>query len=186
MKVKSLVVALTCLLLISSASYAAPDAKLMAPDAAAAKLADAKAAPASAPATAPAAKPTEPKDVPEAVKTAGSIWSAFKGGRYREAIAGAILMLMFFWRRFGAKIIIGKLSTWQIGFVAVLLGFLGTIPEALATEPWSWKTFIWSGLATSGEAMLFWKTLGQKLLPKIFGKMPTEVKNEPAEPKKEG
>jgi len=179
MKARSLVVALTCLLLASSAS-AAPDAAPTKPDAAVVVKTDAKAVPASAPATAPAAKPTEPKDVPEAVKTAGSIWSAFKGGRFREAIAGVILILLFIWRRFGAKIIIGKLSTWQIGFVAVLLGFLGTIPEALAAEPWSWKTFLWSGLATSGEAMLFWKTLGQKLLPKIFGKMPTEVKKEPA------
>jgi len=110
-----------------------------------------------------------PKDVPEAVATGTSVWTAFKGGKYREAIAGVLVLLLFLWRRFASKVIIGKLSTWQVGFVAVLLGFLGTIPEALATEPWNWKVFLWSGLATSGEAMLFWKTLGQKLLPKVFG-----------------
>lgn len=123
---------------------------------------------------APAAKaaPDEPKDVPEAVKTGSRIWAAFKDGKYREAIAGVILLLLFLWRRFASRFIIGKLSTWQVGFVAVLLGFLGTIPEALAVEPWNWKVFLLSGLATSGEAILFWKTLGQKLLPKVFGDIP--------------
>lgn len=173
MKARSLVVALTCLCL-ASASYAAPDAKPTKPDAAVEAKTDAAPAAKAVPAK---AAPAEPKDVPEAVKTGTKTWSAFKGGKYREAIAGCILMLLFLWRRFASKFIIGKLSTWQVGFVAVLLGFLGTIPEALAVEPWNWKTFLYSGLATSGEAMLFWKTLGQKVLPKIFG--------EPAAPEPE-
>lgn len=168
MKAKSLVVALTCLCL-ANASYAAPDATSPKPDAAVVAKADAKAAATKAPAT--KAAPTEPKDVPEAVKTATSIWAAFKGGQYREVVSGVLVLLLFLWRRFASKFIIGKLSTWQVGFVAVLLGFLGTIPEALAAEPWSWKVFLWSGLATSGQAMLFWKVLGQKLLPKVFGEV---------------
>jgi len=170
MKARSLVVALTCLSL-AGVVHAAPDAAKPEVDAAVpAKAVPAKAAPATAPAKAET-KAGEPTDVPEAVKTGTSIWADFKDGKYREAIAGCILMLLFLWRRFASKFIIGKLSMWQVGFVAVLLGFAGTIPEALATEPWNWKTFVWSGLATSGEAMLFWKTLGQKVLPKIFGKL---------------
>lgn len=165
MKARPLVVALACLLLLAGASLAAPDAAPPdKPAAAASATAPTKAA--SAP-TVPTAN--TPKDVPEAVATGTSVWTAFKGGKYREAIAGVLVLLLFLWRRFASKVIIGKLSTWQVGFVAVLLGFLGTIPEALATEPWNWKVFLWSGLATSGEAMLFWKTLGQKLLPKVFG-----------------
>jgi hypothetical protein len=165
---------------MTSASYAAPDAKVVVDGSvtvvdakAPAKAAPTKAAPTSkAPAT--KAAPGEPADVPEAVKTGKNVWSDFKDGKYREAIAGCILMLLFLWRRFASKFIVGKLSTWQVGFVAVLLGFLGTIPEALAVEPWNWKTFLYSGLATSGEAILFWKTLGQKVLPKVFGEIPKE------------
>lgn len=182
MKAIPLVVALMCLS-VAGASYAAPDAAPAKPDADVAAKVDATKTDVMPAAKAVPAKaaPAEPKDVPEAVKTGKSIWTAFKGGKYREAIAGCILMLLFLWRRFASKFIIGKLSTWQVGFVAVLLGFLGTIPEALAMEPWNWKTFLWSGLATSGTAMVFWKTLGQKLLPKIFGETPVEEKQkEPA------
>lgn len=174
MKARPLVVALACLLLMAGASFAVPDGAP--PDSASTKVTPATMkAPASKAEPKPAA--SVPEDVPEAVKTGTSIWAAFKDGKYREAIAGCILMLLFLWRRFASKVIIGKLSTWQVGFVAVLLGFLGTVPEALAAEPWSWKVFFWSGLATSGEAMLFWKTLGQKILPKVFG--------EPAKPREE-
>lgn len=174
MKARSLVVALMCLLM-TSASYAAPDAAPAKPDTTVAAAKDA-AAPA---ALTKKAALNAPGDVPEAVKTATSVWSAFKGGRYREAVAGILVVLLFLWRRFASKLIIGKLSTWQVGFVAVLFGFLGTIPEALAMQPWNWKLFLWSGLATSGEAMLFWKVLGQKLLPKVFGAV-APVKEEPA------
>lgn len=172
MKAISLVVALLCLS-VAGASYAAPDA---APTPVAAPTKATPVAPAkmlTKVETKAAVKP--PGDVPAAVKTATSIWSAFKGGKYREAIAGCILMVLFLWRRFASKFIIGKLSTWQVGFVAVLLGFLGTIPEALAMEPWNWITFLWAGIATSGEAMLFWKVLGQKVLPKVFGEVKEPV-----------
>jgi len=153
---------------------------LMAPQmtyAADAGAVDAQVAPASQPAVDAAVEPptdTGPKDVEEAVGTAKDAWNAFKGGKYREGIAACIMLLIFLWRRFAAKLVIGKLSTWQVGLVAALLGFLGSIPEALAADPWSWTTFLWAGLATSGEAMLFWKTLGQKVLPKVFGEAPKE------------
>lgn len=136
-------------------------------------------------------KPEEPKDVPEAVEEVKDIWAAFKGGKYREAIAGILVVLIFMWRRFGAKFIIGKLSTWGVGLVTVILGFVGTIPEALTVDPWNWKTFIWSGLLTSAEAMLLWQMIGKKVLPKIW---PTDdpkedlkpEADEPTEPKPNG
>ena len=111
----------------------------------------------------------------ESVKTViddgKSIFADFGGGKYREAIAGLITLLIFGWRRFARGLVIGKLSPWWVGFVTVLLGFAGTIPEALATTPFVWTTFLWWAIATSSEAMLFWMTMGKKVLPKIFGKI---------------
>jgi hypothetical protein len=109
------------------------------------------------------------KDVPEAIGKAKAIWAAFKGGKYREAVAGIIVILMFLWRRFASKLIIGKLSPWWVGFVTVLLGYVGSIPEALAADAFKWSAFIWSGLITSAEAMLFWQLIAKKAFPKLLG-----------------
>ena len=84
---------------------------------------------------------------------------------------------MFGWRRLGQKFLLSKMSTWWQGFMVLLVGYIGTIPEALATEPFSWWTFVWSGLITSAEAMLMWQLLGKKILPKVFG----EEKKDPEE-----
>jgi hypothetical protein len=119
---------------------------------------------------------TKPGDV-DRVSQAKSIWDAFKGGKLREGVAGVLVLLVFFWRRFGAKFLIGKLSTWQVGLVTVIAGLVLTIPEALTMEPFDWKAFVWSGLLTSAEGMLVWKTVGQKVLPKVFG---DPVKPDPA------
>jgi hypothetical protein len=151
----------------------------------------------AASATQPAAKvpvkvkPEEPEDVPEAVDDVKNIWADFKGGKYREAIAGIIVVLLFLWRRFAGKFILDKLSTWGVGLVAVILGYVGTIPEALTADPFNWKTFVWSGLLTSAEAMLFWQMLGKKILPKLWPKEEPadDLKpepDEPAEPKPNG
>lgn len=99
------------------------------------------------------------------VEQVKSFWDAFKGGKYREGISGVIVLLMFLWREYAGKFIIGKLSTYQVGLVTVIIGFVGTIPEALTMEPFDWKVFVWSGLLTSAQAMLVWKTIGQKVLP---------------------
>lgn len=109
-----------------------------------------------------------------AAKKAKNTWLAFKGGKYREGIAGLIVLLVYFWRRYGSKLVIGRLSPWWVGFVTVLFGYIGTLPEMLAAESFNWVNFIWAGLITSGQAMLFWQTVGKKVLPKVFG----EVKNE--------
>ena len=103
---------------------------------------------------------------------AKNAWGAFKGGKYREGIAACIMLLLFVWRRFLHKLVIGKLSPWWVGFVTILLGYIGTVPEALAADPFSWKTFIWGGILTSGEAMLMWQTIGKKILPAVFGEPP--------------
>lgn len=117
----------------------------------------------------------EPKDVPEAVVTGKGIFKSFKDGKYREAVAGIILVLMFIWRRFLSSFVIGKLSKWWLGFITVLLSFLGTIPEALAAEPFKWYTFVWSACLMSAEAMFMW----QMILKKIpWFKIPDEKKKE--------
>jgi hypothetical protein len=101
-----------------------------------------------------------------------STFTAFKGGKYREAIAGLITLLLFVWRRFGSKILIGKMSPWWVAFTAALIGFLGTIPEGLTMVPFSWWTFLWNGFATSAESMAFWTLIGKPILPRILGQTP--------------
>jgi hypothetical protein len=147
-------------------------------DATAAPKADA-AVKADAAAKAPASQPTvkEPTNVGEAVDTGKNIYHAFKGGKYREAVAAILMLLLFLWRRFASKFIIGKLSPWWVGFVAVLLGYIGSIPGALMAAKFSWLSFVWNGLLASAEAMLLWQLIGKKVLPKVFGEV---KKEEPA------
>lgn len=118
-------------------------------------------------------KPVTLVSVDDVLTQSTGVWSAFKGGKYREGIAGIIMVVVFIWRRFGSKFIIGKLSPWWVGFITVLCGYVGTIPEALSSDVFSWGQFFWAGLLTSGEAMLFWQTLGKKVLPKLFGESKT-------------
>jgi hypothetical protein len=128
------------------------------------------AAPATQPTTPKAGKPAdEPKDLGEALGKGKGVFQAFKGGKWREAIAGCLVLLLFLWRRFASKLVVGKLSPWWTGFLTVLLGYLSSIPEALSGGAWSWSTFILSGLLTSAEAMLMWQMIGKRLLPKVFG-----------------
>lgn len=104
-----------------------------------------------------------PESPEQAIDAAKSVFSGFKSGKYREAVAGIILLLVFVWRRFLGAFILNKLSGWWIGFVTVLLGFVGSIPEALMMDPFKWSTFIWSGLITSAEAMLMWQMVFKRL-----------------------
>jgi hypothetical protein len=128
--------------------------------------ATALAAPSSQPSSTPSATPSI------AQKSVDSIWSAFRGGRYREAIAGAIVLLMFLWRRFGSKLLVGKLGDWGLTFVTALFGLLGSLPASLTASPFSWQAFVINALLTSGEAILFYQVLGKKLLPKVMGDIP--------------
>lgn len=133
---------------------------------------------------APKEKPKEPQSVDEAVQSGLGTVSAFKGGKYREAVASLIMLLMFLWRRLGAKFLADKLSGWQMTLVAGILGYVGSIPEALTLEPFSWWTFAWQGLITGSEAVMLWQILGKKLLPKMFGEpAPTKDKAAPEAPK---
>lgn len=111
----------------------------------------------------------EPQTVDQTVAAGKQFYDAIRGHRWREAAAVGLMMLIFLWRRFAAKLIIGKLSPWAVGFLTVLLGYLATIPQALTAQGFSWPAFIWGGLLTSSEAMLAWQMVGKKLLPKIFG-----------------
>ena len=156
-------------LLVPSISTAAPDSG------ATEAAATAPTAASSAPST--ASQPSkEPKDISEAVAEGKSVVSDFKGGKWREAIAGCITLLIFLWRRFASKLIIGKVSSWWVGLITVLVGYLGSIPQALSSGSFSWSTFIWTGLLTSAEAMLLWQMVGQTVLPKVFGDHKAEEK----------
>jgi hypothetical protein len=121
-----------------------------------------------------------PLDIREPIETIKSFWFAFKGGKYREGIAGVIVLLMFLWRRFFWKWItrpdfLWPMKPWAVGLITVGFGYLGSIPAALAGPDWNWWAFMIEGLLTSSEAMLFWQTLGKHALPKVFG----PIKKEP-------
>jgi len=124
----------------------------------------------AAPAVAPDTDATKgPKEV---VNDAKGIYQMFKDGKFREATAGIITLLLFLWRRFASKFVIGKIKdSWWLTFIAVLIGFLTTIPLALTATGFSWWTFLWEGLAVSAEAIAFWSILGKKVLPKVFGEV---------------
>lgn len=98
--------------------------------------------------------------------------AAAKGHRYREVVALVMTMVIFLWRRFGYGFVMHRLSSWQVGFVTVLVGFLGTLPTALTAPEFSWGSFIWDALVSSGEAMLLW----QMVLKRIPGFKPGEAK----------
>ena len=109
------------------------------------------------------APPSQPTDVPAAVGAATSAWKAFAAKHYREGVAFALLVVMFVWRRFLSRILIGRISTWWAGFFTVLGGFLATLPAALIVAPFSWPDFIMNSLISSGEAMVFWQVVLKKI-----------------------
>lgn len=92
-----------------------------------------------------------------------NVFSDFKNHKWREAIAGAIVLIMFLWRRFGSIVLLDKLSSWWSGFFTVLLSLLGTLPEALAVPTFDWGNFVLNSLITSGEAMLLWQMVIKKI-----------------------
>lgn len=162
---KNIAAVLVTLLALTPCAYGADasvsDSKVVPADAKVQPATDAKVVVADAGKLPVAAtKPTTPDDV---LKTGKGIWDAFKGGRYREAVALIIVMLMWVWRRFLSGLIIGKLSKWWLGLVTALLSFLGTIPGALLDSPFSWSSFIWTGLITSAEAMFLWQMVIKKI-----------------------
>ena len=137
-----------------------------------------KAAPTTQPAT---VTPAEPGTVPEAVGTFKGIIADFRSGKYREAVAGVLMVLMFLWRRFAGKLVIGKIkSDWWLRFVTLLVSFAATIPVALTADGFNWTRFLWEGLATGAEAMLFWSLVLSKILPSSL--KPTSLSTVPVKP----
>lgn len=134
---------------------------------------DAVTAPAPAPTDSgvqPAVDLTSPGDsILKAVKQGQETYRLFSGGHWRLALASLITMLIFLWRRFASRLLVGKLGEWGMAFTTALVAFLATIPEALAMEPFTWTAFLMSGIATTGEAMAVWHLAGKKMLPKLFG-----------------
>jgi hypothetical protein len=101
-----------------------------------------------------------------------SVFSAFKGHKYREAIAGVITILMFVWRKFGSSFLVGKLSTNWLRVIVVMFGLLGTLPAALAATTFGWQDFIVNSLITSAEAIAFWHVVLEKL--PFFNSIPSK------------
>lgn len=131
------------------------------------EAAEVEAAPA---ATAPAAEVTIGDSVKDAVGQGKSIKDSFMSGNKREGVAGAILLLIFLWRRFASKLLIGKMSSYQVGLLTAGIAFATNLAAELMAVQFNWYTFVINGAVTAGEAMLFWEIVGQKALPKIFGK----------------
>lgn len=109
----------------------------------------------------------EPTEL-DLIKTA---YESFKGHKYREGAATVILLLVFFLRRFSTWFQAKVPSKWLPLFVAGL-AFVGSVPIALASEGFSWASFVWNGLICSAEATFFYSLLGKFILPKVFGEVP--------------
>jgi hypothetical protein len=142
---------------------------LAAPDASApASQPVTKAEPASQPATMKAEekKAEEPPPVAEQVSM---IYEFFKDAKYREGVAALIVLVVFLWRRYLSKLLIGKVPKKYLPFVVAGVGFLASIPVALAAKELTWGHFVVQGLVLSGEAVLFYSTVLKHLLPKVFG-----------------
>ncbi len=161
-------VLLLCLLPVNGfaadASPSKPDAAVKV-DAKAAVKVDARASEKPAATPQPAKAPAVPVTVDEAVGTVQGIVKAFSGDRARAGIAGVLCLLIFIWRRFGAGFLIGKVPSKFLPLLTAGVAFLAALPLAIATDPWSWKAFIWQGLITGAEAMAFWSVVVKFIFP---------------------
>lgn len=117
------------------------------------------------PASAPAAPPAIPVTVDDAVGTFQSIVKSFTSEHVRAGIAGIICILIFIWRRFLSGWLIGKIPSRYLPLLTTGVAFLAALPVAIATDPWSWKTFLWQGLITGAEAMAFWSVIVKFIFP---------------------
>lgn len=131
---------------------------------------------ASTPTSQPAAKPAAPAPAAPAaapaadanpVEQVSAIVAAFKTEHVRAGIAGILCLLVWAWRRFASKLLIGKIPNKWLPLVTALVAFLAAIPTTLAATPWSWSTFLWQGLITGAEAMAFWSVLFKFVLPSV-------------------
>jgi hypothetical protein len=118
---------------------------------------DAKATPTSAPAV--------PATVDEAVSTFQGIVRSFSSEHVRAGIAGCICLLVFLWRRFGEKFLIGKIPSRFLPLLTAGVAFLAALPIAIMVTPWCWKAFVWQGLVTSAEAAFFWGLILKFIFP---------------------
>ena len=85
----------------------------------------------------------------------------FKGGHWKLAIGGLIMILIwamrkFFWTTFPTK---------ALPWLALALGTLSDASRLLAAGEVWWQALI-GGLLTGGCAMLLWSTVGKAVLPK--------------------
>jgi hypothetical protein len=134
-------------------------------------------APAPAAAPAPASQPTKVvvtgvvkvAAAPEVnpVAQVSAIVAAFKSEHVRAGIAGILCLLVWVWRRFASKLLIGKIPNKWLPLVMAGVAFLAAIPTTLAATPWSWSAFLWQGLITGAEAMAFWSVLFKFVLPSV-------------------
>lgn len=105
----------------------------------------------------------------EATKQGKDVVSAFREGSLREAMAGAITLLLFLWRRFASKLLLGRLNAWQTGLVSAVVAFLAVLPVELSAAQFSWGNFVLQSLILSAESMFLWQMVGKQVLPKVFG-----------------
>lgn len=124
--------------------------------------------------------PKPPKDVPEALGLGKQLLNFIKTGEGRSAVAAALMLLLFLWRRFAAGFVMGKFKDdkFALALIVAITGYLASIPMALTADGFSWLSFIWNGLATSGSAMALWLVIGKQVLPKVFGAIDKGEKKE--------
>jgi len=105
----------------------------------------------------------------EATKQGRDAFAKFRDGNLREAMAGAITLLLFLWRRFASKLLVGRLNAWQTGLASAIIAFLAMLPVGLTDQKFAWGTFVIESLILSAESMFLWQMVGKKVLPAVFG-----------------
>lgn len=114
-------------------------------------------------------EPAVGESIKDAIDQGGAAKESFMEGRSREGVAGLITLLIFLWRRFAKGFVIGKVSSYTVGWISAVVALLANLAAELTVAQFSWPTFLVNSLVTAGEAMVMWELIGQKVLPKIFG-----------------
>ena len=163
-----------------------------------AKIVPTKAAPASQPAVAAtpkvkavASQPTSapasqkldvPKDTVQAASMAQQALQALQHKKWRHLSGLLIMLLMFFWRRYGEKLLaLRKVPDRYMGLVVASVAVVYALGLALLTAgKFDWTTFLSNALTTGGESFFAWECGGKFALEKTLGPTPAKLRRRAA------
>jgi hypothetical protein len=163
-----------------------------------AKIVPTKAAPASQPAAAAtpkveavASQPTSspasqkldvPKDTMQAASMAQQALQALQHKNWRHLSGLLIMLLIFFWRRYGEKLLaLHKVPDRYMGLVVASVAVVYALGMALLTTgKFDWATFLSNALTSGGESFFAWECGGKFALEKTLGPPPAKLRQRAA------